>query len=193
MASCKAAPARQADTQERTINVNAKIADSADLVRATEWSRQIYKALKDWDIARRGRWSTWEEGALMLTIDRTPKGAPCEPVNILAANNLIAFATREFELQLPQPGQSFDAAIIALTDLTRKWFSGEIALAAFFKGDVWQGSTPIDPLNLPEGIAAAFQWIAREAQVDRVEIQTPTRDTDQFFGLAVDGQPLARG
>jgi hypothetical protein len=172
--------------------MSQKIADHADLVHATEWSRQLYKALKDWDIARRGRWSTWEEGALMLTIDKTPRGAPCEPVNILAANNLIGFETRNFELQLPQPGQSFDAAIIALTDLTRKWFSGEIALAAFFRGDTWQGSTPIDPRKLQEEIAAAFQWIAGQTQVDRVEIQTPTRETDQFFGLAVDGQPLVR-
>lgn len=172
--------------------MSAKIADHADLVAATEWSRQLYKALKDWDIARRGRWSTWEEGALMLTIDSTPTGVPCEPVNILAANNLIGFATRGFELQLPQPGQSFDAAIIALTDLVRQWFAGEIAIAAFFEGDVWKGSTPIDPLNLPDEIAAAFKWISREALVDRVEIQTPTRETDQYFGLAVDGQPLAR-
>ncbi len=172
--------------------MSAKIADHADLVAATEWSRQLYKALKDWDLARRGRWSTWEEGALMLTIDATPRGAPCEPVNILAANNLIAFSTRGFELQLPQPGQSFEGAVIALMDLVRKWFSGEVAIAAFFQGDVWKGSTPIDPLNLPDEIAAAFQWISREARVDRVEIQTPTKETDQFFGLAVDGQPLAR-
>ncbi|KAF0171864.1 MAG: hypothetical protein IV086_14170 [Hyphomonadaceae bacterium] len=172
--------------------MSAKIADHADLVAATEWSRQFYRALKDWDLARRGRWSTWEEGALMLTLDTSPKGGSCEPVNILAANNLIAFTTRGFEVQLPQPGQSFDAAIAALKDLTRKWFAGEIALAAFFKGDAWKGSTPIDPLRLQEEIAAAFQWIAREAQVDRVEIQTPNRETDQFFGLAVDGKPLAR-
>lgn len=169
-----------------------KIADSADLVAATEWSRQVYRALKDWDLARGGRWSTWEEGALMLTIDASPRGGACEPVNILAANYLIGFSTRGFELQLPQPGQSFDAAMAALKDLTRKWFAGEIAIAAFFQGKTWKGSTPIDPLNLSDEIAAAFQWISREAHVDRVEIQTPAKETDQFFGLAVDGQPLAR-
>lgn len=172
--------------------MSRKIADSADLVAATEWSRQVYKGLKDWDLARRGRWSTWEEGALMLTLDTTPKGDRCEPVNILATRDLIAFTTRGFELQLPQPGQPLDAALVALKDLTRKWFSGEIALAAFFLGDTWKGSTPIDPLRLQEDIAAAFRWIAREAQVDRVEIQTPSKETDQFFGLAVDGAPLAR-
>lgn len=172
--------------------MSVKIADHADLVAATEWSRQLHRALKDWDLARRGRWSTWREGALMLTIDTTMNGGGCEPVNILAANNLIAFSTREFELQLPQPGQSFDSAVIALKDLVRKWFSGEIAIAAFFQGDVWKGSTPIDPLNLPDEIAAAFQWISREARVDRVEIQTPTKQTDQFFGLAVNGAPLAQ-
>jgi hypothetical protein len=169
----------------------AKIADSADLVAATEWSRQVYKALKDWDPARGGRWSTWEEGGLMLTIDRTPAGAPCAPVNILAAANIIGFATRGWETQLPQPGQSFDQAIGALKELTMGWFNGELALAAFFLGDEWKGSTAIDPLRLQEEIAVAFQWIAAQAQVDRVEIQTASPENDQFFGLAVDGAPLA--
>lgn len=171
--------------------MSQKIADSADLVRASPWSRQVYAALKDWEAARRGRWSTWEDGALMLTIAVTPGGAACEPVNILAANNLVAFTTRRWETQLPLAGQSFDAAIEALKALTRQWFAGEIALAAFFRGDDWVGSTPIDPLSLPEEIAAAFKWISREAPVDRVEIQTARREGDQFFGLAVDGAPLA--
>lgn len=171
--------------------MSTKIADSADLVRASAWSREVYKALKDWDIARRGRWSTWEDGGLMLTIDATPRGDRCEPVNILAANNIVAFTTRRWETQLPLAGQSFDAAMDALKTLTRKWFAGEIALAAFFQDDDWKGSTPIDPLQLQEEIAAAFQWISTQAKVDRVEIQTATKENDQFFGLAVNGAPLA--
>lgn len=171
--------------------MSAKLADHADLVAATEWSRQVYKALKDWELARLGRWSTWEEGALMLTIDRTPKGDPCEPVNILSAANTLAFTARSWETQLPLPGQSFADAIGALKELTRGWFGGEIAIAAFFKGDEWKGCKPIDPMRLQEEIAGAFQWITGTAMVDRVEIQTPTKDTDQFFGLAVDGAPLA--
>jgi hypothetical protein len=91
----------------------------------------------------------------------------------------------------PSLGQPFDDAIAALKDLTRRWFAGEIAIAAFFKGDVWKGSTPIDPLRLQEEIGEAFKWISREAQVDRVEIQTPSKETDQLFGLAMDGMPLA--
>lgn len=171
--------------------MSQKIADSADLVRASPWSREVYAALKDWDAARRGRWSTWEEGALMLTIDTTPGQAPCEPVNILAANHLIAFSTRQWETQLPLAGQSFEAAVEALRTLTANWFAGEIALAAFYKGDEWKGSTPIDPKGLQHEIAAAFQWISAQTRVDRVEIQTARRDGDQFFGLAMDGKPLS--
>jgi hypothetical protein len=127
----------------------------------------------------------------MLTIDRTPLGDPCEPVNILALANTIAFSAREWETQLPLPGQRFEDAIGALKELARGWFAGDIALAAFFKGDAWKGSKPINPLRLEDEVAAAFAWIAGEASVDRVEIQTPRRETDQFFALAVDGRPLA--
>jgi hypothetical protein len=128
----------------------------------------------------------------MLTLDRTPSGDPCEPVNILAAANLIGFSTRTWETQLPQPGQRFEDAIGALKELTRGWFNGEMALAAFFLGDEWKGSTAIDPMRLQEEIAGAFKWITATSSVDRVEIQTPRRETDQFFGLAVNGDPLAR-
>lgn len=170
--------------------MSQKIADSADLVRASPWARQVYTALKDWDAARRGRWSTWEDGALFLTIEKMPGGAACEPVNILAANNLIAFTTRRWETQLPRSGQSFDAAVADIKTLARKWFDGEIALAAFFLGDDWKGSTPIDPKNLQQEIGEAFQWISAQTRVDRVEIQTARIEKDQFFGLAVDGKTL---
>lgn len=168
-----------------------KIADSADLVRASPWARQVYSALKDWDVSRLGRWSTWEDGALFLTIEKMPGGGACEPVNILAANNLLAFTARRWETQLPRSGQSFDAAIADLKTLTRKWFAGEIALAAFFLGDDWKGATPIDPANLQQELGEAFHWIRGQARVDRVEIQTARIETDQFFGLAVDGKPLS--
>lgn len=171
--------------------MSRKLADGADLVIATEWSRQVYKALKDWELARNGRWSTWEEGALMLTLDRTPRGDACAPVNILAAADRLGFSVRDWETQLPQPGQGFDGAIGALKELTRGWFNGEFALAAFYLGDDWKGSTAIDPLQLQEEIGRAFQWISGQARVDRVEIQTATAENDQFFGLAVDGAPLA--
>lgn len=171
--------------------MSQKIADSADLVRASPWSRQVYAALKDWDAARRGRWSTWEDGALLLTIDTMPDGAACEPVNILAANNLVAFTTRRWETQLPLADQSFEAAIDALKALTRKWFAGEIALATFFKGDEWKGSTPIDPLSFQEEITEAFKWIIAQTPVDRVEVLTARRSGDQFFDLIRDGAPIA--
>jgi len=169
--------------------MSQKIADAVDLVRASPWARQVHALLKDWDDARRGRWSTWEDGALLLTIDTIPGGAKCEPVNILIANNLVAFTTRLWETQLPREGQSLEAALADLQTLTRKWFAGEIALATFFLGEEWKGSTPIDPKNLQQEIGEAFQWIRAQSPVDRVEIRTPHRDRDQFFEIYKDGAP----
>ena len=168
-----------------------KIADHADLARANDWSRRVYGALRDWDVGRRGRWSTWDNGALLLTIDAMPDGAACEPITIAGADERIAFHARDWETDLPQEGQSFDQAISALRDLTRQWFAGDVALAAFYLGDVWQGALAIDPKRLEAEMPRAFNWIAAQTAVDRVEIQTARRETDQKFGLAVDGKPLA--
>jgi len=170
-----------------------RIADSADLVRASEWARRFYGALRDWDVARAGRWSTWDNGAIVLTIDTTPNGGPCETITIAATDGRIAFHTRDWEADLPQEGQSFDQAIGALRDLTRKWFSGEMALAAFYLGDVWQGALAIDPKRLEEEMQLAVKWIGTQTAVDRVEVQGPQRATDQKFGLAVNGKPVGGG
>ncbi len=167
-----------------------KIADSADLARANDWSRQAYGALRDWDVARRGRWSTWDSGAVLLTVDTMANGAACEPVTIAAASNRLVFYTRDWETDLPLPGQSFGEAIAALKDLARKWFTGEIALAAFYLGDVWQGALAINPAQLEEEMQLAVNWIATQTAVDRVELHTPRRETDQKFGLAVNGKPI---
>ena len=167
-----------------------KVADSADLARASAWARQVYGALKDWEIARRGQWSTWDNGAILLTLDRTPDGKACETITIGAANDAIAFHTRDWETDVPQPGQSFAEAIASLKELTRGWFAGEVALAAFYMGDVWQGALAIDPARLEEEVQRGLQWIGMQTGVDRVEIQTARAENDKLFGLAINGQPF---
>jgi hypothetical protein len=169
-----------------------KIAEIADLARASEWSRRVYGALRDWEAARRGRWSTWASADVLLTIDTSPDGRACEPVSIAASHERIAFHTRNWETDLPREGQSFDAAITALRDLARQWFAGEVALAAFYLGDVWQGAIAIDPRRLEEEMQTALRWIASQTAVDRVELHGPRAAEDQRFGLSVDGQPLRR-
>ena len=79
-----------------------KIADSADLTRATDWSRRVYGALRDWEAARRGRWSTWDSGAFLLTIDTMADASACEPVTIAADHDRITFYTRNWETDLPR-------------------------------------------------------------------------------------------
>lgn len=169
---------------------SVKIAATADLVRANEWSRRVYGALRDWDLARRGAWSTWSGGEIVLRLDATPAGARCEPIRIAATDERIAFQTRDWEAALPEEGQSFDAAIGALRDLARRWFAGEFVLAAFYLKDEWQGSLPIDPKRLEAEIAVALRWIAARTAVDRVELQGPQRANDQRYGLAIDGKVL---
>jgi hypothetical protein len=169
---------------------SVKIAATADLVRANEWSRRVYGALRDWEVARRGAWSTWSGGEIVLRIDRTSAGAPCEPITVAAAGESIAFHTRNWETALPLEGQTFEAAITSLRDLTRRWFSGELALAAFYLGDVWQGSLAIDPSRLEQEMQTALRWIAAQTAVDRVELHGPQKENDQRFGLAIDGKVL---
>lgn len=167
-----------------------KIADTADLTRASDWARQVHAALKDWDLARRGQWSTWDNGALLLTLDTTPDNKRCETVTIAATDDSIAFHTRDWETAVPQPGQSFVEAVASLKDLARGWFAGEVALAAFYLGDVWQGALAIDPAHLEEEVQRGLQWIGMQTGVDRVEIQTARQENDKLFGLALNGVPF---
>jgi hypothetical protein len=169
-----------------------KIADSADLVRATAWARDVYAALRDWEFARAGSWSTWASGDLLLTIERDPAGQPCEPLRIAATNNRIAVHTRNWESDLPQEGQGFEDGVFALQDMVRRWFAGDLALAAFFLGENWQGSLMIDPRRLEQEIPIALRWIGTQTGVDRVEIQGPHPERDQRFGLAVNGEVLGK-
>ncbi|MDX2234718.1 MAG: hypothetical protein NW200_09480 [Hyphomonadaceae bacterium] len=170
---------------------STRIADTADLVAATEWARRVYGALRDWDVARRGRWSTWDDGSILLTVETTPDGAPCAPVTIAAVADRIAFHTRDWEADVPMPGQSFEAAVESVRSLGRLWFSGGMKLAAFYQGDQRRGALAIDPARLEEELTRGLAWIAAQAVVDRVEIQGPRPDLDERFGLAVDGRPLA--
>lgn len=170
------------------MNPRAKLAGTADLVRANEFARQVYGAVRDWDVARRGRWSTWEGGALLLEIDTLPDGRAAAPVTIIADDGRIAFHTRNWEADIP--AGTLDAAVADLQSLLRRWFGGEVALAAFFLREQWAGSLAIDPARLEEEVARGVRWIAAQAAIDRVEIQYADQEKDQRFGLAVNGAML---
>ncbi|MDZ4777746.1 MAG: hypothetical protein SGJ23_13275 [Alphaproteobacteria bacterium] len=164
----------------------------ADVAEASPWARRVYDALSGWEVAHRcGRWTLFPQGALMLTLDKLPTGAPCEPVNILALNDLVAVSMRRWEVQLPEQGQSFEDAMGAVRTLVRQWFQGEFVLSAFFLDDDWIASTAIDPKELAPEIGEAFRWALTQAPVNRVEVQGPQAEKDQRFGLAIDGVPLA--
>lgn len=168
--------------------MSSKIADHVDLDRASPWARKVFEALSDWDAARRGKWSTWDGGELLMEIETAPTGLPCERLAILAADGRVGLSMRDFELQLPAPTQTFERAIEDLKGLVRQWFSGEIVIAAFYDGQNWRGSTLIDPKKQEEELGPTFQWVRKQGPVDRVEIQTPFADRDLRLAVAINGQ-----
>jgi hypothetical protein len=164
-----------------------RIAEYADLDRATPWARKVYQALEGWDVGRKGRWSTGESGDLLLEIDVSPTGMPCERMSVLAANERIGFLTRTFELQLPMPSQTFERAIEDMKGIVRQWFAGEMVIASFWGEGQWRGSTMIDARRQEQELGAAFQWVRARGTVDRLEIQTPFSENDKILAVAVDG------
>jgi hypothetical protein len=167
--------------------MKTRIADYADLDRANHWARRVYAALEDWDVARKGRWSTGDGGDLLLEVEVSPTGMPCERVSILAADERIGFLTRTFELRLPMPSQTFERAIEDMKGIARQWFAGEVVIASFWGEGKWRGSTMIDARKQEQELGAAFQWVRARGSVDRLEIQTPFSENDKILAVAVDG------
>lgn len=95
-----------------------------------QWSREVFDALETWAATHDGRWTRWDDGYLLLEIDRLG-GEQIEPILIDTAEEEIRVEFGYWETELPE--QALDAAGAAreVIALVADWISGEIRTAVF--------------------------------------------------------------
>jgi hypothetical protein len=169
-----------------------KIADGVALERLSPWARGVFDSLSDWDHGRRGQWSTWAGGDLMLVITTGPTGIPCEPVAVSTPDQSMLLTMRNYQLQLPLEGQSLADAVADLKTIVSRWFAGEVIVAAFFVKTDWAGSVLLSARHDKDMLGAAYELVrnraAGAAGIDTLTLQTPFRERDQSLAIAVDGK-----
>lgn len=168
------------------------IAEGADLSKADNWSRHVYDALYLWGPSERGRWWTMSNGSFLLQVDTTVDGKPCAPFILSTGNTSLLVTVRDFQLDLPLEGQTVRDALSDLTALASRWFDGELAVAAFYAGEEWQGAVMVSAFAEMEVLADAYQLVRRRAKkpdaINTLVIQTPFAGGDRRLNIALNGK-----
>lgn len=169
-----------------------KIADGVLLDQLDPWSRRVFDALAELEILRRGKWSTWEGGVLLLALDAGPTGLPLETILINTEDQAMTVFVRDFQMSLPVRGKSFEDGVADLKTMLSRWFADELAVAAFFARGARQGAVLIETSRQTEMIPAAFELVQAAAPdpggMDLLVVQKPHRDNDQRLAVAVNGK-----
>ena len=131
--------------------------DSAEPI--DDWSRAVFEALRDWPLARKGRWTRSEEGWLTLRIEEA-NGEPLEPLfaidlDTLEDRILLDFGSWATPIQPPFAGSLAEAAAQAAAEArseVERWLRGEIRLVTYSDVSGWRGSKIIEGGDLPAAI-----------------------------------------
>lgn len=143
-----------------------------------DWSERVYAALRDWPIARKGEWTRWEPGYLLLTITHI-EGGEVEPIVLYTADEELTVAFGYWETHNPAPYELWDAEADVIAEhaklLVAQWLNGNMRTAVLTdETGKWCGSTSIEVGELAPQLEAAAYWV-RDFHPKQVEVRTPAK------------------
>ncbi|PRB55550.1 MULTISPECIES: hypothetical protein [unclassified Brevundimonas] len=155
----------------------------------SEWSADIYAALKDWAGNFTSRWEWWQPGYLVLTITGDENGA-VEPVQIDTCEDELTVFVGMWETHLPTYEMPADnelaLAVAEAKRLTEDWRVSHLLTVVFFDGnEKWCGSLTSSPEELSERLQYGVEWISNFGP-KRAEVRSARRDQWRFFSVTPD-------
>ena len=109
-----------------------------------QWSRDVFRALSDWAETLNGCWTRWNEGYLLLEIDRLGDDA-IDPILIDTSDEEIHVEFGYWETDLPEEALDAEGAAQEAIDLVSDWLAGAIRTAVFTnEAGSWCGSMVVD-------------------------------------------------
>ena len=155
---------------------------------ADDWSERVYKALRDWPVARDGEWTRWEPGYVLLTV-KLIEGHEIDPVQLYTADEELTVEFGYWETHNPAPYELWDAEPEVIADhaktLVERWLHGDVRTAVLTDAEgKWCGTTTVEPGELDPQLHEAARWLLeKEFQPARIEVRTPYVHEWQTFDV----------
>lgn len=137
-----------------------------------QWSCDVFAALSGWAETLNGRWTRWDDGYLLLEIDRLA-GSAIEPILIDTADEALRVEFGYYEADLPEEAADAEGAAQEAIKLVSDWLTGSIRTAVFTNdAGLWCGSMIVErgeavPLTPSEGMLSL--------NPTKVEVRGPQR------------------
>lgn len=166
------------------------VAYDRDTMAVSEWSANIYYALKFWAENFTAKWEWWQPGYLVLTITGDENG-PLEPVQIdTCEDELTVFVgmweTHLLTYEMPVDDE-LNLAVAEAKRLTEDWRASRLLTVVYFDdNEKWCGSLTSSPDELDAQVAYGIDWI-RDFGPKRVEVRSSRLDRWRFFTIGADG------
>jgi hypothetical protein len=151
-----------------------------------DWSERIYRALENWPVARKGEWTRWEPGYVLLTIRRSDD-QEIDPIYLHTSDQELTVTFGFWETHNPAPYGLWNAEpeVVAghAKALVERWLHGAVRTAVLTddKGE-WCGTSTIEPGELEPQLREAARWLRDNSfRPATIEVRTPlVRDWQTF-------------